>query len=163
MSISLYEPYVPVSAYTRLRTNELKWWEKLMAFAQLHSAQNGSWNPPLLLRSCVFLKNFSWQNWLQQLRGSFGDLSTVGGKKSHSFSEFNRWQHGRLNRCITVFSSQREELQTWGEWRCTRLLKMHITLQPHRRTHHTLLDTCSKLSTFTDHFLPFLFGTGNCT
>lgn len=41
------------SALHKLRTSELKWWDKLMAFAQAHSARNGNWS------TCVFLKNFS--------------------------------------------------------------------------------------------------------
>lgn len=85
VTVFLYEPYVPVSGHVRLRTSELKRWEKLMAFAQVHSARNGNRTSPVLSRWCVFLKNFSWQNWLQQPRGSFRDPSTAGGKKVIQF------------------------------------------------------------------------------
>lgn len=83
-----------------------------MAFAQVHSVCNGNWTTPLLSRWSVYLKNFSWQKWLQQPPGSSGDPSRAGRKPSHSLSELNRWQHELLNRCITGFASQREELQT---------------------------------------------------
>lgn len=61
------------------------------------------------------------------------------------------------------FSFLQRELQTWGEWPCSALLKTHTTLQPCRRTQPILLATCSELWTFTEHLSPFLFVTGNCT